>query len=443
MRGRGRNTGDFVSSHLRSGIAGFFLVAGFSTPAFSNAFTDLFSANAAPAPSTAAAAPAKEECLPQPGRSSAAGQHWVYRFDGQRKCWFQAAEETSLARKPVRHRLERRSVAASEEDKPAPRQQKDVEDANAEMLSSAPEQTPQPAPLEPKLTIVRTVPVRIGDAAAMVPPAPDLDKPGADQLTPDQPRRPDVETLLAEAPAASSEVASAPGTPVAAPGANTGGGEHGMTSWLGVLLIVLGGTARSAPSSDALDSPCRRCDFGTPGRSSRSQHTTAGAIPPSARASDRPAPGGTSVQAMTRNAGQRRYLPYATAGPWPPPCLLGNLFWDEGIDALAALASPVSPGMFSPQGAQRLIAGCSSEVTRQAHNPEVASSDFALATKLTPLSQRAGGFLLFRNRRLPSRQFSRQTRSPNCYISDNSYSGSRGADDRIHAHPHWNPQEPR
>jgi len=47
--------------------------------------------NAAPGQATAPA-PVAEECLPQPGKSTADGQHWVYRFDGRRKCWFQAAE---------------------------------------------------------------------------------------------------------------------------------------------------------------------------------------------------------------------------------------------------------------------------------------------------------------------------------------------------------------
>jgi hypothetical protein len=235
-----------VSSHLRSGFVAFFLVAGFSTPAASNVLADFFSPKAAPEESAAAAAPAQEECLPQPGKSTAAGQHWVYRYDGRRKCWFQAAEETALAKKPVRHRVARRSVTAPEEDKPAPRQRKDVEDARAELLSSAPEQTPQPAPSAPKVTIVRTVPVRVADAAGQIPPAPVLATRGADQLTPDQPapRRVDVESLLAKAPAASDEVASAsPATPIAGPVAQTGGGEDWTASWLGALLIALGGVA--------------------------------------------------------------------------------------------------------------------------------------------------------------------------------------------------------
>ena len=333
-----------MSSHLRSGIAGFFLVAGFSTPAFSNAFTDLFSANAAPAQSTAAAAPAKEECLPQPGKSSAAGQHWVYRFDGQRKCWFQAAEETAPARKSFRHRVATRSVTAPEKDTSAPRKQEDVEDAHAEMLSAAPEQTPQPAPM-PKVTMVRTVPVRVGDAAAMVPPAPDLDKPGADQITPDQPRRPDVETLLAEAPAASSEVASAPGTPIAAPGANTGGGEHGTPSWLGVLMIVLGGTALLASSPTLWQSlwPVRfwnaRTELPVAAYDGRSDPSFGeGVRSASARRDERAGDDPQRGTAPVHTVRDRR-----TVAPALPS---RESLWDEGIDALAALASPVSPEVF-------------------------------------------------------------------------------------------------
>ena len=344
VRGQGATRGDSVSSYLRSGIAGFFLVAGFSTPAFSNAFTDLFSANAAPAPSTEAAAPAKEECLPQPGRSAAAGQHWVYRFDGQRKCWFQAAEETALARKPVRHRLERRSVAASEEDKPAPRKREEVEDAHAEMLRSAPEQTAQPAPSEPKLTIVHTVPVRAGDAAAMVPPAPDLARPGADQLTPDQPRRLDVDTLLAKAPAASEEVASAaPATPIAAPTAKTGGGEGGTPSWLGVLMIALGGAALLSTSR-----PLRQALLAARFPDARTElpvFAHDGWDEPSfdRSASVSPASGEPRASAATRQP--LAVVPSREAA------------WDEAIGAIAALTTPVSPDAFHEKARNGLARG--------------------------------------------------------------------------------------
>jgi hypothetical protein len=236
----GRKPGDAMSGHLRFGFAAFLLVAGFSTPAASNPLTDLFSPKPAPEAATAAPAPAPEECLRQPGTSTAPGQRWVYRYDGHRKCWFQAEEGTALAKKAVRRQAARQRVAAPEENEAAPRRQKAeaVEAAHAELLSSSPAETPQSTPPSPTLKMVHTV--RVTDAAAMVPPAPLLDRPASDQPTPDQPtsRRVDVEKLLAESPAASDEVASAPAATRAA------GLSATMGDWiiprLGVLLIALG-----------------------------------------------------------------------------------------------------------------------------------------------------------------------------------------------------------
>jgi len=230
-----------MSGHVRFGFAAFFLVAGFSTPAASNVFTDLFSPRPAPEAAAAAPAPAPDECLRQPGMSTAPGTRWLYRYDGHRKCWFQAEENTALARKPVRRQAARQRVAALEENESAPRKQEVVEDARAEMLSSPPAEAPQPTPPEPMLKMVRTV--RVTDAAAMVPSAPVLDRPASDQPTPDQPtpRRVDVERLLADSPAASDKVASAPSaTPIVGPGATL---EAWMTPRLGVLLMMLGGVA--------------------------------------------------------------------------------------------------------------------------------------------------------------------------------------------------------
>jgi hypothetical protein len=237
-----------VSSHLRSGFVVLFLAAGFSTPAASNVLTDLFSTKAAPEESTAAAAHAQEECSPQPGGSTAAGQHWVYRYAGQRrKCWFQTAEDTDSAKKPVRHRVVRKSAPTLEDDKPALRKQKDIGDARAELLSSAPAEASQPAPPAPTLKMVRAVPVRVADAAGLViPPVPVIAASRADRLAPDQPapRRVDVDSLLAEAPAVSDQIASAPpATLIAGPGAKTDGDDDWTTSWLGVLLMALGATA--------------------------------------------------------------------------------------------------------------------------------------------------------------------------------------------------------
>jgi hypothetical protein len=243
-----------MSGHLRCGFAVFFLAAGLARPAAANVLTDLFTPKAAPEAAPAAPAPAPEQCLRQPG-APLAGHHWVYRLDGHRKCWFQAAEDSAVAKKPVRHLLARRRVAAPEEDEPAPHKQKAAEDARAELVNSAPAQRPEPAlpasapaempqptPSVQKLTMLHSVPIQVADAAAQVPPELVPTTFGVDQLTSDRPRtrHVDVEALLAEAPAASDEVSAAPATSIAAPGAPTAGGEEWIASWLGVLLMALG-----------------------------------------------------------------------------------------------------------------------------------------------------------------------------------------------------------
>jgi hypothetical protein len=240
-----------MSGHLRFGFAAFFLLAGLSTsPAYSNAIADMFPAfsnrlagvfNAAPR-ETPAPAPAEEECLSRPGKSAADGQRWVYRFDGRRKCWFQAAEETAV-KKPVRHRVTKNRVADPEENEAARRKRKAVVDARAELLRSAPaeSQPTRPAP-EPK--VVDAASVLATAAAAYVPPAP-IENRATDQPAPDRrtPRQVDVESLLAAAPATSNPVAASvpPATPVAfaiAEAADDGPGW--MATWLGGALMALG-----------------------------------------------------------------------------------------------------------------------------------------------------------------------------------------------------------
>jgi hypothetical protein len=227
-----------MSGHLRFGFAAFSLVVGFATPAASNPFTDLFSPKAAPA--AVAEAPAQEECLLQPGKSTAAGRHWVYRYEDHRKCWFQAEAGSALARKPAHRHAIRQRAAAAEENESAPPKEEVVGDAPAEVLNSALAEAPQPT--SSALKIVHTVSVPMTGNTALIPPASTLARPGADQLAPDRPtRRPvDVESLLADASAASEEAASVPpATPAAVPSAETGGGG-GRTPQLGVLLMVLG-----------------------------------------------------------------------------------------------------------------------------------------------------------------------------------------------------------
>ncbi|WP_197521131.1 hypothetical protein [Bradyrhizobium icense] len=183
--------------------------------------------------------------MPRPGKSTAEGQRWVYRTEGRRKCWFQAAEETATVKK-VRHRVARPRVAAPEDNEAAERKRKAVEDARAELLPSAPAETSQPAPLAPKPKVVDAAPVVPAGAAALVLPAPVTNSP-TDQLTLDQPasRQADVEMPPAPAPAASNAVAASVPVPPAAPVALSNAeaaddGQGWAATWLGVLLMALG-----------------------------------------------------------------------------------------------------------------------------------------------------------------------------------------------------------
>ncbi|MGJ4946480.1 hypothetical protein ACQR1W_38395 [Bradyrhizobium sp. HKCCYLS1011] len=223
-----------MSGHLRFWFAAFLLLFGLSTsPASSNSFAALFD-QVAPAEASIAQAPAEEECLPQPGKSTPDGRHWVYRFDGHRKCWFQAAEGIATVRTTVHHHPAKRHVAAEENDV-ALRKRKAVVDARAELLRSARTETPQPTPPAPEPRVADAASVPPMQAAAVMPPI--------DRLTPDRlmPPQVDVEALLAGAPAASDAVAaSSPrATPVAIPMPEED--QRGpMASWLGVLLMALG-----------------------------------------------------------------------------------------------------------------------------------------------------------------------------------------------------------
>ncbi|WP_235983624.1 hypothetical protein [Bradyrhizobium australiense] len=181
--------------------------------------------------------------MPRPGKSTAAGQHWVYRLEGHRKCWFQAAEGVAV-KKQVRHRAVKPRVAAPEENETARRKRKAVVDARAELLRSAPAEISQSIRPAPELKVVDAASVLATGVATFVPPAP-IENLATDQLTPvdPTPRQVDVETLLAAAPAARDAVAaSVPTTaPFAFPIAEAADDGRGWTAtWIGVLLIALG-----------------------------------------------------------------------------------------------------------------------------------------------------------------------------------------------------------
>jgi hypothetical protein len=235
-----------MSGHLRFCFAAIVLLAALPTsPASSNPFANVFNAAPAPAQATAPAA-AEVECLPQPGKSTTAGQRWVYRFDGHRKCWFQTAQGTATVKKQVRHSAAKPLVAVPEENEAAPRQQKAVVDARAELLRSGPLEASQPTGLAHEFKVVDAASVPATGPAAVVPLAP-IEKLATDQLAPDHatPRVVEVKTIRVTAPAPSDAVsASVPPAPVAIPVADAAEAADDRQGWMatlfGVLLIALG-----------------------------------------------------------------------------------------------------------------------------------------------------------------------------------------------------------
>ncbi len=175
----------------------------------------------------------------QPGKSTAPGQHWVYRLNGHRKCWFQAAEATVSVKKQVRSHAAKQPVITPEENERALRK-KTVVDARAQLLSAAPADGFQPTPPAPEVVDTASAP-----ANEVATAAPIIAKPTIDQLTPElAARRPvDVEMLLAAAPLARDTVASSvpPATP-GAPSIPNADEDHWelMATQAGVTLIVLG-----------------------------------------------------------------------------------------------------------------------------------------------------------------------------------------------------------
>ncbi|UEM10347.1 hypothetical protein J4G43_037670 [Bradyrhizobium barranii subsp. barranii] len=170
--------------------------------------------------------------MTRPGKSTADGQHWVYRVEGQRRCWFQIAEGTERAKKLVQQRATKHRVAAAEENQTAARKRKTVVDARAELPRSAPADTSRPSP-----SVVDASPVLATGIATRASPAPfsKRDRLTADEITP---RQVDVEALLAAAPAA-SDVVAASAAPLAFSAAEAGD-DGRVWTWLGMLLMALG-----------------------------------------------------------------------------------------------------------------------------------------------------------------------------------------------------------
>lgn len=215
-----------MSGHLRRCFASLVLLGGLAaTPALSNPFTDLFN----PAPGEpAASASAQPECLAQPGNPPGAGQRWVYRRDGHRKCWF-LAEGIAAVRKPVHGHVANRAPRSNANQ--VAQSRSPVSDARAELLISATAGEAQPPARE----------VRVADAAsafdagtpALMTAAPATDRPTG-PLTPEHsvPPQLDVETL--------ARADSPPAMPTRDEQVPDDAWSRTAT-WLGVLLMMLGG----------------------------------------------------------------------------------------------------------------------------------------------------------------------------------------------------------
>jgi hypothetical protein len=232
------------------------LLAGLSTsPVSANIIDTLF--NRAPeealAPAPAKDASAKDECLSRPGRP-ADGQHWMYRLDGHRRCWFSVPEEAAAVRKRVHHHAVKQRFISSEKDEIALRRQKAVVDARAELIRPAAEDALQPRPVPAVKVVDAAAFVPATGAAALVPSPPVLAKP--DQLPLEHPnvsrdsdapqdsnvRQDNVETLLAATAAGSEAVAvsASPAGTVAVPVATGEDVQWWTSRWIGPLLMGLG-----------------------------------------------------------------------------------------------------------------------------------------------------------------------------------------------------------
>jgi hypothetical protein len=225
-----------MSGQWRFCVAAF-LVVGFSTSAFSNPLTDLLN----PAPKEAPPpAPAREACVQQPGASTAPGQHWFYRFDGHRKCWFQAAEAAVPVKRQTHHYPARQSVITSEDNEAALRK-KTIADARAQMLSAAPPDVLQSAVPVPE--VVDTASVAPNATATSVPSPPVAAQAATQQLTPNYatPRPVDVEMLLA-ASTLDQDTASSSAPPAIPSGSSVMDADdwEPMTARAGMALITLG-----------------------------------------------------------------------------------------------------------------------------------------------------------------------------------------------------------
>jgi hypothetical protein len=213
-----------------------FLFAGLAiSPAFSSPLADLF--NPAAKEDIAATTPATEDCMSQPGNSTTPGQHWVYHFDGHRKCWFQTA---ATVNKRAHHHVTKPVIVHEKNEAALPK--RTVLDARAQMVSAAPVHARRSAPAEPKLADAEA---GFGkDAAPLVPVTLTPAQRTTVRLTPDYAswHAVDVDAPLADSSldqntAASSVAAASPAPPIPDEDVNH---LPRLLPRLGVVLLAFG-----------------------------------------------------------------------------------------------------------------------------------------------------------------------------------------------------------
>ncbi|MGY4627219.1 hypothetical protein ACVWY3_004975 [Bradyrhizobium sp. USDA 4486] len=219
-----------MSGYLRLCFVSLVLIEILSTaPASSNPLTDLLN-TAAAQPSVSS--PPQAECVGRPGNSAPDGQHWVYRLEGHRKCWF--LTEAAAKVKKIARRAPKATTASLDESGTARPRQSGILDARAELLRSTPGLPSQPP--RPELKTADADP-DLGTSTALTSAA----------LIAQNSRRPppsqiDVEQLLAAAPP--NDVATSSGPPNITTGVRLAEASNEAASrtatLVAVLLIVLG-----------------------------------------------------------------------------------------------------------------------------------------------------------------------------------------------------------
>ncbi|MDN5005673.1 hypothetical protein ACFQZO_33005 [Bradyrhizobium sp. GCM10027634] len=227
-----------MSGSLRLCFASLALVEILSAaPASSNPLADIFNSAAS---QPAATSPPQAECVRRPGNSPPVGQHWVYRMDGHRKCWF-LTEGIAKVKTTSPRRVVKNAIAGLDENRTASSRQSAVVDVRAKWLRSAPPERSQPR--RPEVTLADAAPDPGATTALMSvtiiaeqSPRPTLSVSSHDQV--------DVEQLLAAAPAnetlTSTEPPTMPIDVLMLTEEARNNAPSRTATWLGLFLVMLG-----------------------------------------------------------------------------------------------------------------------------------------------------------------------------------------------------------